>query len=322
MALKKGRDMVEPTVEPMAEPEPAEMASVGERLRAAREDKGLSLEDVAAQTRIPRRHLESLENSDWERLPAPTYTTGFAKSYASAVGLDRAEIAEQLRVEMGGVRSASQTAEVFEPADPARTMPKWLVFGAIAAVLALVLLMSWLNERSFQGGDQADNESGAIAAAPEQAAPTPAAPAPVGQGPVAITANEPVWIQVYERGGAKLFEGVLAAGQRYDVPTTATAPLLRTGKPEALRISVGTADAPPIGPPATTVRDISLLGPDLMRGPQAGSTTSTAPPAAPAARPATTTRRTAPARRTPTPAPAPAPAPPPSEPPPVENTAG
>ena len=45
--------------------------TVGERLRAAREEKGISLEDIASQTRIPRRHLESLEVSDWEKLPAP-----------------------------------------------------------------------------------------------------------------------------------------------------------------------------------------------------------------------------------------------------------
>ena len=76
-----------------------DMPTVGERLRAAREEKGLSLEDVAAQTRIPQRHLESLETADWDKLPAPTYTTGFAKSYASAVGLDRTEIGEQLRAE-------------------------------------------------------------------------------------------------------------------------------------------------------------------------------------------------------------------------------
>lgn len=265
--------MVEPTVEPMDEAEPAEVASAGQRLRAAREEKGLSLEDVAAQTRIPRRHLESLENGDWERLPAPTYTTGFAKSYASVVGLDRGEIYEQLRGEMGGVRPTAAASEVFEPADPARTMPKWLVFGAIAAVLVLVLVMSWLNERSFQGTDETAADSPATATAPEAAAPAPvpAAPAAVAQGPVAITANEPVWLQVYEKGGARLFEGVLAAGQRYDVPTDATAPMLRTGKPEALRISVGTADAPPVGPAATTVRDVSLLGPDLMRGPAAAT---------------------------------------------------
>ena len=127
--------MVEPIDEAADDLTEPRVATVGERLRAAREAKGLTLEDVAAQTRIPRRHLESLENSDWERLPAPTYTTGFAKSYASAVGLERGEIYEQLRGEMGGIRPATATSEVFEPADPARTMPKWLVFGAIAAVL-------------------------------------------------------------------------------------------------------------------------------------------------------------------------------------------
>src|SRR3954467_11518319 len=126
-----------------------EVPTVGERLKAAREEKGLSLEDIAAQTRIPQRHLESIEVANWDNLPAPTYTTGFAKSYASAVGLDRTEIGEQLRAEMGGQRSPTAPAEVFEPADPARTMPKSLVFGTIAAVIVLVILMSWLNRRSL-----------------------------------------------------------------------------------------------------------------------------------------------------------------------------
>src|ERR1700757_5262696 len=101
----------EPDPEPMDEGlVESETPTVGERLRTAREEKGLSLEDIAAQTRIPRRHLESLERGEWESLPAPTYTTGFAKSYASAVGLDRTEIGDQLRAEMGGQRFAADTA--------------------------------------------------------------------------------------------------------------------------------------------------------------------------------------------------------------------
>ena len=125
--------------------------SVGQRLRAAREEKGLSLEDIAAQTRIPRRHLESIENADWDKLPAPTYTIGFARSYASSVGLDRAEVADQLRTEIGGSRPQTMLSpEVFEPADPARTMPKSLVFGAIAAVIILIVVMTWLNKRSLE----------------------------------------------------------------------------------------------------------------------------------------------------------------------------
>jgi cytoskeletal protein RodZ len=272
--------MVEPVDQPVDDLAEPTIATAGERLRAARESKGLSLEDIAAQTRIPRRHLESLEIADWERLPAPTYTVGFAKSYASAVGLDRTEIYEQLRGEMGGMRPATTNSEVFEPADPARTMPKWLVFGAIAAVLLLVLVMTWLNERSIQEPDAAGSENAAaIADAPDSTASSPTAPAtsPTAQGPVVITANEQVWIQVKD-GGSTLKAGLLEAGQSFEVPATATAPALTTGKPEALRISVGTASAPPVGPPATTVRNVSLLAPDLMRGPAAAGPSAPAAP--------------------------------------------
>lgn len=287
--------MVDPIDEPVGDLAEAEVATVGERLRVAREAKGLSLEDVAAQTRIPRRHLESLETGDWERLPAPTYTNGFAKSYASVVGLDRVEIGDQLRGEMGGHRPTMAT-DVFEPADPARTMPKWLVFGAIAAVVLLVVVMSWLNQQSVEGSDEAVNDNMAIAAAaPGEASPGPVAAVPTGQGVVVITANEPVWIQVKD-GSATLKAGVLEAGQSFEVPATATAPRLTTGKPEALRIAVGTADAPPVGPAAATVRNVSLLGPDLMRGPQAtpvpaaaSATRRAVTRPAPSARPAPTT---------------------------------
>src|SRR5919206_1753863 len=144
----------------------AEVPTVGERLKAAREEKGLSLEDIAAQTRIPQRHLESIENADWDKLPAPTYTVGFAKSYAGAVGLDRTEIGDQLREEMGGQRFASSQAEVFEPADPARTMPKWLVIGAVVAVILLVVVMSALNRRSLQESEEPTANAPAASTSP------------------------------------------------------------------------------------------------------------------------------------------------------------
>jgi hypothetical protein len=83
-----------------------------------------------------------------------------------------------------------------------------------------------------------------------------------------LNATEAVWLQVYQKGGATLFSGTLQPGQTFAVPPTASAPLLKTGKPEALRINVGNAVAPPIGPPATTVRDVSLLPADLMKGGQ------------------------------------------------------
>jgi cytoskeleton protein RodZ len=261
-----------------------DVPTVGERLRAAREEKGLSLEDIAAQTRIPRRHLESIETADWDALPAPTYTTGFAKSYASAVGLDRTEIGDQLRAEMGGQRFSANTTEVFEAADPARTMPKWLVLGAIGAVIVLVALMSWLNSRSLEQPDSANTSAPPPAAAAPAPAPQAAAPAQAAQGAVVLTAIDAVWLQVTKKGGAIIFAGMLQPGQTLTVPPTAAAPVLKTGKPEALRITVGGKIAPQVGPAATTVSNVSLLPADLLKiGPAEASAAAMPASAAPRA---------------------------------------
>lgn len=251
--------------------------TAGERLKAARTKKKLSLEDVAAQTRIPLRHLEAVEESAWDRLPAPTYTVGFAKAYAGAIGLDRTEIGEKIREELGGVRYAVTSPEVFEPADPARSMPRGLVIGAVVAVIALVLLLSWLNERSLETPEE--QPENVVAATP--AAPPPVQrQAPVAQGPVVLTATAPAWIQVTDQGKS-LFSGELAPGQSFSVPATATAPLLKAGKPEALRVNVGSAVAPAVGPPGKVASNVSLLAADLMRGPAAAApgTPQPAPPA-------------------------------------------
>src|SRR5436190_5608452 len=158
----------EPLEEELVEPEPS---PVGEQLREAREAKGLSLEDVAAQTRIPQRHLASIETGEWDNLPAPTYTIGFAKSYAAMVGLDRAEIGDQLREKMGGQRVATASADVFEPADPRRTMPRSLVIGAVVAAVLLIALMSFLNRRSLDQNEPAPAQT-ENSAAPTSSAPT------------------------------------------------------------------------------------------------------------------------------------------------------
>ncbi|WP_118857767.1 helix-turn-helix domain-containing protein [Sphingomonas mesophila] len=257
-------------------------ATVGQQLRAARKRLKMSLEDVATSTRIPTRHLESLENSEWDKLPAPTYTIGFAKNYAAAVGLDRRQVAEDLRAEIGGTRPVTHASELYEPADPARSFPKWLLLAAAIAVIAVVLGARWWQSREYSEDAQvfADNAPPEAAAAN---AAVPAAPAPAATGPVVLTANEEVWLQVKD-GATTLKEGVLQSGQSFEVPASAVKPVLTTGKPEALRIAVGTADAPPVGPAATTVSNVSLLARDLMNRPAApaAATSPAATPPAPA----------------------------------------
>jgi len=93
------------------------------------------------------------------------------------------------------------------------------------------------------------------------------------------------------------------------VPANATSPVLKTGKPEALKISVGSQVIGPVGPAATTVSNVSLLPADLMKLGHSAAQAASAPPPIATPGPGLTARRSRPAPPPPTPAPEPAPAP-------------
>ena len=65
--------------------------TLGEKLRQAREERGISLSEVAEQTRISSLYLESIENDDYKPLPGGIFNKGFVKSYARFIGVDETE---------------------------------------------------------------------------------------------------------------------------------------------------------------------------------------------------------------------------------------
>ena len=65
--------------------------TLGEKLREAREERGISLSEVAEQTRISPQYLESIENDDYRILPGGIFNKGFIKTFAKYVGVDEQE---------------------------------------------------------------------------------------------------------------------------------------------------------------------------------------------------------------------------------------
>jgi len=117
--------------------------TAGGRLRAAREAAGLSLADMAGQTKIPIRMLTLIEAGDYAALPAKAYATGFSRTYVRALGLDEAEILAEVRRELGHVDPPeNRLATTFEPGDPARVPTAR--FAWLAGVAALVVLAAGL----------------------------------------------------------------------------------------------------------------------------------------------------------------------------------
>jgi transcriptional regulator with XRE-family HTH domain len=242
-------------------------ATVGAQLAAAREGLDLTLDDIATRTRIPRRHLEAIEANEAVTLPGVTYAIGFAKTYARTVGLDSNEIARALRVELGGGYDNRRDPSAFEPADPARVPPRLLAI--VFVVLAVLVAAGYGLWRSGTFGDGAETRARLAAGTDGTAdnrpvgsiggvSPPSAQPAAPPRGAVVLTATEPVWLRVYEKSGASLFQGEMTPGQRLEVPATAVDPRVRTGRPQALRVTVGGAMVPPLGDADSIIRDVSL----------------------------------------------------------------
>ena len=252
--------------------------SIGDRLREARQARGLSLDDVATRTRVPLRHLQHIEAGDWDALPAITYSIGFVKSYANAVGLNGTEVGAELRQHLGNGPSPTAGAP-YQPADPARVPPRALAITA--GLLALLLAVGYLVWRS-SAVDEPDMLEVATAEEPAPVAAATPAPAPVQQplagppaaaasGPVVLTAKSDVWLRVYDAANnTTFFQGALKAGDRVEVPATAQQPQIRTARAEALDVQVGSTRLPALAPPGA-VSALSLRPQDLLAAPPAGA---------------------------------------------------
>src|SRR5438045_2345795 len=68
--------------------------TIGEKLRLARETRGIALRDISEQTRISIRYLEAIESDDYERLPGGIFNRSFIRAYAKFIGYDEHEAME------------------------------------------------------------------------------------------------------------------------------------------------------------------------------------------------------------------------------------
>lgn len=261
--------------------------SVGERLRAAREAAGLDLNDIATKTRVPTRHLEAIERGDYAALPSSTYALGFTRSFARTVGLDEAEIVRDVRADLGRAPPGEIDSAPYEPADPARLPSRLLAWTA--AILALVLVGGYLMWRSQYYGtgettpaelpEPAPSEAvSADSSAPVEATTTPAPTT----GQVVLTATAPVWLRIYDRTDKVVLQKEMVAGETFAIPADADTPMVRTGRPEALKVTVDGREVAPLGTPERTVRDVVLTAAALAARPAPAAT-----PLPPGASPAT-----------------------------------
>jgi cytoskeletal protein RodZ len=195
--------------------------SIGQTLASAREKAGLTVEQVAAATRIRRTLVMDIERDDFASSGGDFYARGHIRTIAQKVGIDPAP----LLAEFDAARPEAappRATDVFESetaARPERRGPNWT--AAMALAVAVVLVYGVVQVVTRDSPTPTDGLSAPGGATTTSApATTSSSPTPTGDGSavaqaprtkvtVVVRARDTSWVQATTASGEELFQGLL-----------------------------------------------------------------------------------------------------------------
>ncbi len=165
---------------------------VGETLRMAREQQGLSLEVISQRTKIGTEKLRAIEENDIQRLPSGIFLRGFVRAYAHEVGLDvedtvnryiaqfesQTSIVEDDTPDAPAEETPVEISETQRIEESLREMSIWGVVAVVVLSLGLLAYMTLRSPRVSPAPTAARAEAPAVAPPPAFASLVPTAPLP------------------------------------------------------------------------------------------------------------------------------------------------
>ncbi|KPN13396.1 hypothetical protein AKG37_09640 [Bacillus australimaris] len=142
------------------------MTELGKRLVEAREEKGMSLEDLQTVTKIQKRYLLAIEQGNYDIIPGKFYVRAFIKQYAEAVGLNPEQLFEEFRKDVPSTYN-DEVSDKLSNIKPQRELPKpaskvlellptILIIAGILVVIAIIyVIVQAVNHDSGQKNNQA-----------------------------------------------------------------------------------------------------------------------------------------------------------------------
>ncbi len=230
--------------------------SIGEQLRAAREARGLSLEEAEAATRIKRVYLEALENEAFSVLPSPAHARGFLRRYARWLGLDEAALLADWDGMAAAIPSAppSRVPSMFELARiPGRPTFPWRSLAGVGVAALLILSLIGLARSRWLPRSAplppAPTVTGAAVVGPS---PTPGLAAAPSTLRLEVEANEHVWVRI-RADGQLVYQGLIRPGETRAWEAQ-SALELDTGNAAALQVRLNGRPEGPLGGRGEIVR--------------------------------------------------------------------
>ena len=126
------------------------MKSLGEFLRAERKARGITLEQISADTRISLDMLRAIEHGNAEQLPAPVLIKGFLKAYAEKIGLDPEEVIGEYQNLIEESGDHQEGIEKFHQQLQPPSSNKKLLVLVTALTLIIGLIFFWYRPNSVR----------------------------------------------------------------------------------------------------------------------------------------------------------------------------
>ena len=111
----------------------------GFRLRMARTERGVTLEEIAERSGISLRALGALEADDYARLPEAVYVRGYVRRYARLLGIAAQPLVDDFDAHYGTHRDENASFAGRKGRVSGRLPRPWLLGGGVAAGLILIL---------------------------------------------------------------------------------------------------------------------------------------------------------------------------------------
>lgn len=112
-------------------------------MRQAREERGISISEVAEQTRISPMYLELIENDDYRTLPGGIFNKGFVKSYAKYVGLDEQEALQDYAQVVAAEESDPEQSRTYRPEVLTDDRTSGSMIPTVIFAVIILGLMTW-----------------------------------------------------------------------------------------------------------------------------------------------------------------------------------
>ncbi len=117
----------------------------GEFLASARLAAGLGLEAISAETKVKIEHLEAIEQTRPDKLPATPYAVGFVKVYARFLDLDADAVATQFKTDIGA--AATALVELAPAPTAPQTAPEigeGVKMVSVFGIIAVLIFAGWV----------------------------------------------------------------------------------------------------------------------------------------------------------------------------------